>query len=60
MGKKGKYLAKKDFTEDELLHYAIERLRKESFKDLKRSIEAQKEWHKDLSDNIFDLKIGRL
>lgn len=57
MRREMKYLAKKDFTEDELLHYAIERLRKESFKDLKRSIEAQKEWHKDLSDNIFDLKL---
>lgn len=56
MRREMKFLAKKDFTEDELLHYAIERLRKESFKDLKRNIEAQKEWHKDLSEEILDLK----
>lgn len=57
MRREMKSLAKKDFTEDELLHYAIERLRKESFKDLKRSIESQKEWHKNLSEEILDLKL---
>lgn len=60
MRREMEFLVKKDFTEDELLHYAIERLRAESFKDLKRSLESQKEWHKNLSDEIFDLKIGRL
>lgn len=39
MRREMKFLAKKDFTEGELLHYAIERLRKESFEDLKRSLE---------------------
>lgn len=57
MRREMKYLAKKDFTEDELLHYAIERLRKESFKDLKRITEEQKEWHKNLSNEILDFKL---
>ena len=50
MKNKIELLIKKDFTENDLLYNVSKRLSKESFKDLRRMIESEKDYHKYLSD----------
>lgn len=53
-----RYKEKKDYSERELFYLTIDVLSEESFLELKKEIEVQKEIEKDLREQKFELEFG--